>query len=154
MDQAAGADHALHRLGTLTDLQIVELVSNGRSGDILTGLTSLHWSSATAATSVTASGYIDIEGAFDKLYTAVLGGQDSTAHDIDLTDPFAVSVYKRSVTELRTLPTDEAGEILIDLGGHLASNHDYNEKESTNAIALTKTLLTASELKVVSQYLR
>ena len=140
--------------GTLSDLQLLELATNAQPVDLFGALTAINWSRAKVATSAQAQSLIDAEGTYGKLNGAIFGNEDAQSHDIDVSDTFAVSVFKRSYSELRLLKSSDAGEIVVDLGGHMASVHDDAGKEATNGFALVKTLLTASEEKGLSGYMR
>ena len=150
--------------GTLSDLQLLELVTNTnvQGSDVYTGLHAVNWSSAPDATRENANSLIAAESVYTRIDTLFFGQVDqldqpgpaggTDTFDIDPSDTFAVQVFTRSYSKLRLLSDQNAGGTTVDLGGHLASVYEYTGKPATTGIALAKSTLTASEMKEINEY--
>jgi hypothetical protein len=145
----------------LADLQILSLAGNLKPADLETSLKTLHWDTARTAVSADALSIPDDSAPYEVLEEYLFGNDgyfaqdDVNAHDIDATDAYAVSMFKRSFSELRlfTQPGNEEGVNVMDLANHLNAAETNTGHRATHGIALAKSVLDASEVQMLNFHL-
>lgn len=136
---------------TLSDLQVLEVVTTAKSHDFVDGLDALGWSYAPKATAAQAKLLVDAPQTFDAVGNLLFGDiatvPDGSTHDIAADDAFGAKLLTQTFSEVRILDASaDPGVIVYDIGTHLREAQEDTHSTSLRGTALVESALTTSEL--------